>query len=43
MPPDVSIQIEDPPIARALFGDTRSAWIWLIGAANVAPRVVSAT
>jgi len=23
-------QIEDPPIARALFGDTRFAWIWLI-------------
>lgn len=22
--------IEDPPIARALFGDTRFAWIWLI-------------
>jgi thiosulfate dehydrogenase [quinone] large subunit len=22
--------IEDPPIARALFGDTRWAWIWLI-------------
>lgn len=25
-----STQIEDPPIARALFGDTRFAWIWLI-------------
>jgi thiosulfate dehydrogenase [quinone] large subunit len=22
--------IEDPPIARALFGDTRLAWIWLV-------------
>lgn len=25
-----AIRIEDPPIARALFGDTRFAWIWLI-------------
>lgn len=25
-----SVQIEDPPIARALFTDTRWAWIWLI-------------
>ncbi|HXP92082.1 MAG TPA: DoxX family protein [Candidatus Binatia bacterium] len=24
------VQIEDPPIARALFCDTRWAWIWLI-------------
>ena len=30
MQSNVSIQIEDPPIARALFGDTRFAWIWLI-------------
>ncbi|MBZ0299472.1 MAG: hypothetical protein K8J31_07030 [Anaerolineae bacterium] len=22
--------IEDPPIARFLFGDTRIAWLWLI-------------
>jgi len=22
--------IDDPPIARALFGDTRFAWIWLV-------------
>jgi thiosulfate dehydrogenase (quinone) large subunit len=25
-----SAQIEDPPLARALFGNTRFAWIWLI-------------
>lgn len=25
-----TIQIEDPPFARALFNDTRWAWIWLI-------------
>lgn len=24
------MRIEDPPIARALFGDTRWAWIWAI-------------
>jgi thiosulfate dehydrogenase [quinone] large subunit len=27
---NTSTQIEDPPIARALFGNTRFAWIWLI-------------
>ena len=30
MQSNVRTQIEDPPIARALFGDTRFAWIWLI-------------
>ena len=25
-----SVRIEDPPLARALFGDTRWSWIWLI-------------
>ncbi len=26
---DGATQIEDPPIARLLFGDTRLAWVWL--------------
>ena len=26
---DQKTQIEDPPIARFLFGDTRMAWVWL--------------
>jgi thiosulfate dehydrogenase [quinone] large subunit len=26
----MSIQINDPPLARSLFGDTRWSWIWLI-------------
>ena len=25
-----SVRIEDPPIARLLFSDTRLAWFWLI-------------
>jgi thiosulfate dehydrogenase [quinone] large subunit len=25
-----TIQIEDPPVAKALFGNTQFAWIWLI-------------
>jgi thiosulfate dehydrogenase [quinone] large subunit len=25
-----SIQIEDPPLAKALFGDTRWSWVWLV-------------
>lgn len=24
------IQIEDPPVARALFGDVRWSWVWLV-------------
>jgi thiosulfate dehydrogenase [quinone] large subunit len=24
------VQIEDPPLARALFGNTRWSWVWLI-------------
>src|ERR1700761_3561790 len=30
MQSNTGTQIEDPPIARALFGNTRFAWIWLI-------------
>ncbi|GCE30152.1 hypothetical protein KDA_56360 [Dictyobacter alpinus] len=28
--PGAAVQIEEPPIARFLFADTRMAWLWLI-------------